>query len=96
MLKRKRTEGNGRKRKSGTGPGGKTKRGSPVERLRERSRAGRKETGRKAEYENRERAHERSGGKERGNRGSESGDGEQGSICEAELWENGKEEREAE
>ena len=48
--------------------------------------------GSKAEYENRERTHEKSGGKERGSRGSESGGGEQGSSCEAELWENGKEE----
>ena len=40
-------EADERKRKSGTGPGGKTKRGSPVEQLRERSRAGRKETNRK-------------------------------------------------
>ena len=49
-----------------------------------------------AEYGNRERTHERSGGKERGNRGSESGGGEQGSRCEAELRENGKEEQKAE
>ena len=67
-----------------------------MERLRERSREGRKETGRKAEYVSRERTHERSGVKERGNRGSESGGGEQGSRCEAELWENGKEEQKAE
>ena len=88
MLKRKRTRGCG---SQAPAPEGKTERGSPVERLRERSREGRKETGSEAEYENRERTHERSGGKERGNRGSESGGGEQGSICEAELWENGKE-----
>ena len=56
-----------------------------MERLRERSRAGRKETIRKAEYENRERTHERSGGAERGNRGSESGIGNCGSHCEAEA-----------
>ena len=77
-------------------PEERSERESPVERLRERSREGRKETGSKAEYENRERTHERSGGKERGSRGSESGGGEQGSRCEAELRENGKEERKAE
>ena len=63
-----------------------------MERLRERSRAGRKETGSGAEYGNLEGRHERSGRGERGNRGSESGGGEQGSSCEAELRENGKEE----
>ena len=82
MLKRKRTEGSG---SQAPAPEKRFKRGSPVERLRERSREGRKETGSKAEYENRERTHERSGGAERGNRGSESGGGGQGSICEAEL-----------
>ena len=40
---------------------------SPVEQLRERSRAERKETIRKAEYENHERMHEKSGRKEWGN-----------------------------
>ena len=73
MLKRKRTKESG---SQAPAPEEKSERGSPVERLRERSREGRKETGRKAEYENRERTHERSGVKERGNRGSESGDGE--------------------
>ena len=89
MLKRKRTEGCG---SQAPAPEKRFERGSPVERLRERSRAGRKETGSEAEYENRERTHERSGGRERGDRGSESGGGKQGSSCEAELWENGKEE----
>ena len=93
MLKRKQTKESG---SHASAPEEKSERGSPVERLRERSREGRKETGSGAEYGNRERTHERSGGKERGNRGSESGDGEQGSRCEAELWENGKEERKAE
>ena len=39
----------------------------------------------KAEYENQERRHERSGWSKRGNRGSESGDGNCGSHCEAEA-----------
>ena len=42
-------------------PEKKFKRESPVEQLRERSREERKETIRKAEYENREGMHERSG-----------------------------------
>ena len=46
MLKRKRTRGSG---SQAPAPEGKTERGSPVEQLRERSREGRKETGRKAE-----------------------------------------------
>ena len=70
MLKRKRTKGSG---SQAPAPEERSERGSPVEQLRERSRAGRKETNRKAEYENRERTHERSGGEERGKRGSESG-----------------------
>ena len=37
-----------------------------------------------AEYENLEGRHEKSGRRERGNRGSESGDGHWGSSCEAE------------
>ena len=51
MLKRKRTKGSG---SQAPAPEGKTKRGSPVERLRERSRAGRKETIRKPSTGNRE------------------------------------------
>ena len=39
----------------------------------------------RAEYENLEGRHERSGRRERGNRGSESGDGNCGSHCEAEA-----------
>ena len=38
----------------------------------------------RTEYENLEGRHERSGWRERGNRGSESGDGHWGSNCEAE------------
>ena len=70
MLKRKQTKGSG---SQAPAPEERSERGSPVEQLRERSRAGRKETNSKAEYGNRERTHERSGGKERGKRGSESG-----------------------
>ena len=70
MLKRKRTQGSG---SQAPAPEERSERGSPVEQLRERSRAGRKETNSKAEYENRERTHERSGGEERGKRESESG-----------------------
>jgi hypothetical protein len=70
MLKRKRRSSSG---SQAPAPEERSERGSPVEQLRERSRAGRKETNRKAEYGNRERTHERSGGKERGKRGSESG-----------------------
>ena len=77
-------------------PEEKSKRESPVERLRERSREGRKETGSEAEYGNLEGRHERSGRRERGGRRSESGGGEQGSKREAELRENGKEEHKAE
>ena len=44
MLKRKRTKGSG---SQAPAPEKKFKRGSPVEQLRERSRAGRKETNRK-------------------------------------------------
>ena len=47
MLKRKQTKGSG---SQAPAPEEESERGSPVERLRERSRAGRKETNRKAEY----------------------------------------------
>ena len=46
MLKRKQTKGSG---SQAPAPEEESKRGSPVERLRERSRAGRKETGSEAE-----------------------------------------------
>ena len=49
-----------------------------------------------AEYENLEGRHERSGQRERGNRGSESGDGHRESSCEAEPGREGKENTEAE
>ena len=48
MLKRKRTKESG---SQAPAPEGKTKRGSPVEQLRERSREGRKETNRKLSTE---------------------------------------------
>ena len=90
MLKRKRTKGSG---SQAPAPEKRFERGSPVERLRERSREGRKETIRKAEYKNREGRHERSGRTERGNRGSESGGGHRESGCEAEPGREGKEDR---
>ena len=49
-------------------PEEKSKRGSPVERLRERSRVERKETNSEAEYENQEGKHEKSGRREWGER----------------------------
>ena len=72
MLKRKRTKESG---SQASAPEEKSERGSPVERLRERNRAGRKETNSEAEYENLEGRHEKSGRRERGNPGSESGKG---------------------
>ena len=50
----------------------------------------------KAEYRNLEGRHEKSGRRERGNRGSESGGGHRESNCEAEPGREGKEETEAE
>ena len=71
MLKRKRRSSSG---SQAPAPEKRFERGSPVERLRERSRVGRKETNSRAEYENREGKHERSGWRERGKPGSESGE----------------------
>ena len=93
MLKRKRTKGCG---SQAPAPEKRFERGSPVERLRERSRAGRKETNSRAEYENREGRHGKPGRKERGKPGSESGGVHRGSHCEAEAGSEGKEETEAE
>ena len=76
MLKRKQTKGSG---SQAPAPEEKSERGSPVERLRERSRAGRKETISKAEYGKPEGLHEKSGRTEGGKRGSESGIGNGGS-----------------
>ena len=70
MLKRKRTRESG---SQAPAPEEKTERGSPVERLRERSREGRKETNRRAEYLEPEGRHEKSGRGEGEKRGSESG-----------------------
>ena len=47
----------------------------------------------KAEYKNLGGRHEKSGRRERGNRGSESGDGHRESHCEAEPGREGKEEQ---
>ena len=93
MLKRKRTKESG---SQAPAPEKRFERGSPVERLRERSRAGRKETNSRAEYENREGKHENSGWRDRGNGGSESGDRHRESSCEAEPRREGKEEQKAE
>ena len=64
-----------------------------MERLWERSREEQKETNSEAKYKNLEGKHERSGRRERRNRGSESGDGHWGSNCEAEPGREGKEEQ---
>ena len=66
---------------------------APVERLWERSREERKETNSEAKYRNLEGKHEKSGWRERGDRGSESGDGHRESNCEAEPGREGKEEQ---
>ena len=68
-----------------------SRRQAPVERLWERSREERKETNSEAEYRNLEGRHEKSGRRERGNRGSESGIEHRGSSCEAEPGREGKE-----
>jgi hypothetical protein len=73
--------------------GSESGRQAPVERLWERSREERKETNSEAKYRNLEGRHERSGRRERGDRGSESGDGHWGSNCEAEPGREGKEEQ---
>ena len=68
-----------------------SRRQAPVERLWERSREEQKETNSRAEYRNLEGRHEKSGRRERGNRGSESGIGHRESSCEAEPGREGKE-----
>ena len=73
--------------------GSESGRQAPVERLWERSREERKETNSEAKYENLEGRHERSGWRERGDRGSESGDGHRESSCEAKPGREGKEEQ---
>ena len=72
MLK---AEADERKRKPGTGPGDKIKRGSPVEQLRERSREGRKETNRKPSTKTGKECMRNQAGKNGENRRSESGSG---------------------
>ena len=62
-----------------------------MERLWERSREEQKETNSRAKYKNLEGRHEKSGQRERGNRGSESGDGHRESSCEADPGREGKE-----
>ena len=64
-----------------------------MEQLWERSREERKETNSEAKYKNLEGRHEKSGRRERGDRGSESGDGHWGSNCEADPGREGKEEQ---
>ena len=91
MLKRKWTKGSG---SQAPAPERKLERGSPVEQLRERSREERKETISKAEYENREGTHEKSGGGERGKQGSESGEAAPGKPLRGRNGKNGKEETE--
>ena len=91
MLKRKRTKESG---SQAPAPEGKTKRGSPVERLRERSREGRKETIRRAEYGNRERTDGKPAGEERGKQGSESGEAAPGKPLRGRNGKDGKEETE--
>ena len=90
------TEVDERKRKERGKPESESKREAPEEQLWERIREGRKETNRKAEYRNLEGKHERSGWRERGDRGSESGDGHRESSCKAEPGRGGKEEQKAE
>ena len=64
-----------------------------MERLWERSREEQKETNSGAKYKNLEGRHEKSGRRERGNRGSESGDGHRGNNCEVEPRREGQEEQ---
>ena len=64
-----------------------------MEQLWERSREEQKETNSGAKYKNLEGRHEKSGWRERGNRGSESGGGHRESNCEADPEREGKEEQ---
>ena len=85
-----------RKRTGSGKPESESIREAPEEQLRERIREGRKETNSRAEYKNLEGRHERLGRRERGDRGSESGDGHRESSCKAEPGREGKEEQKAE
>ena len=71
MLKRKRTKESG---SQAPAPEKRFKRGSPVERLRERSRAGRKETNRKLSTETGKESMGNQAGKNGEKQGSESGE----------------------
>ena len=64
-----------------------------MERLWERNGEERKETNSEAEYRNPEGRHEKSGRREGGNRGSESGNGHRESNCEAAPGRKGKAEQ---
>ena len=93
MLKRKRTKESG---SQAPAPEGKTKRGSPVEQLRERSRAGRKETNRKPSTE--------TGKESMGNQAGKNGESKEakaerqhrGSHCEAETGRTERKKQKAE
>ena len=93
MLKRKRTKESG---SQAPAPEGKTKRGSPVEQLRERSREGRKETIRKPST--------KTGTECTGNQAGESGESQEAkaerrtgeATVRQKQWKRGKEETEAE
>ena len=88
-----RAEADERKRKAREKPGSENGREAPVEQLWERSREERKETNSRAKYRNLEGRHGKLGRRERGNRGSESGDGHRESSCKAEPGREGKEEQ---
>ena len=64
-----------------------------MERLWERNGEERKETNSGAKYKNLEGRHEKSGWRERGDRGSESGGGHRENNCEVEPGREGKEEQ---
>ena len=84
-----------RKRKEREKPESESIREALEEQLRERIKEGRKETISRAKYKNLEGKHEKSGWRERGNRGSESGDGHRESSCKAEPGRGGMEETES-
>ena len=91
MLNRRRTKGSG---SQAPAPEKRFERGSPVERLRERSREGRKETISKAKYENLEGRHGKPGRREGGKPGSESGEAAPIKPLRGRNGKNGKEETE--
>ena len=89
-------EADERKRKSCAGPGGEIQKGITCGTAVGAKLGRMKGNKQEAEYKNLERKHGKPGGGERGNRGSESGDGHRESNCEAEPGREGKEETEAE